>query len=164
MIRYSYCSITACLVLCTLPLSATQAETDSSEILEGLHVTPAEIARLENGEILAFSDEAYESTKRELAADAMVVVGSDLTVVLEALRESTTLIPTKVLLDHAEILTDWSWYRPMSRHYPYSRHHCWPVRLQGRQRRRRRPGPPRGKPGELTERISRCGSSFSRLQ
>ena len=106
MIRYSYCSIAACLVLCTLSLSATQAETDSSEILEGLHITPAEIGRLENGEILASSDEAYESTKRELSADAMAVVGSDLTVVLEALRESTTLIPTKVMLDHAEILTE----------------------------------------------------------
>ena len=106
MTRYPYCSIATCLVICTLSLSAAQAATGSAEILEALHVSPANIERLENGEILASSDAAYESTKRELSADAMAIIGSDLNAVLEALRESTTLIPVKTVLDHAEIFTE----------------------------------------------------------
>ena len=70
MSRYLRFSIGSCLALCTLSLSAAQDQVDSSEIIEGFSLTTAEIDRFENGEILAFSDETYENTKRELSADA----------------------------------------------------------------------------------------------
>ena len=95
-----------CIALCTISLSTSRAQVDGHEILEGLSVEPAEVVQLESGKILAFSDEAYESTSRELSADAMVLVESDLDAVLKMLRESSTLIPNKVMLDHAEILSE----------------------------------------------------------
>ena len=70
MSRYSRFSIGSCLALCTLSLSVAQDQVDSSEILDGFDISAAEINRLENGEILAFSDETYENIKRELSADA----------------------------------------------------------------------------------------------
>lgn len=82
------------------------ADVSGSKVLEGLHVEQSEIDRLESGGIIAFSDEAYESTKRELSADAIILVDRDLSVVLKVLRENTTLIPAKLLIDHAEINSD----------------------------------------------------------
>jgi len=106
MSRYLRFSIGSCLALCTLSLSVAQDQVDSSEILDGFNITAAEIDRLENGGILAFSDETYENTKRELSADAMVVVKTTHAAVLHATRDTTTVIPTKLLIDHADISSE----------------------------------------------------------
>ena len=106
MTRFLHDLTAALVLLYALQLPTANAEADGSQILEGLHVTPEEVERLENGAIIAFSDEAYESTKRELSADAVVLVESDLTEVLNTLRANTTLIPTKVILGDADINSD----------------------------------------------------------
>ncbi len=106
MNRYSHSSIGACPALCRLSISAVHAQVDGSQLLDGYAVTAAERARLENGAVLAFSDGEYESTKRELSADAMVLVDSNFSDVLEVLTESATLIPSHVMLDHAVISSE----------------------------------------------------------
>ena len=106
MTRFLHYSTVTLVLLYALQLRTAHAEADGSQILDGLHVTPEEVERLKNGAIIAFSDEAYESTKRELSADAVVLVESDLTEVLNTLRANTTLIPTKVILDDADINSD----------------------------------------------------------
>ena len=54
------------MALCTFSVSVAGAEVDSSDVISGFGVTPAEINRLENSEVLAFSDEEFENTKQEL--------------------------------------------------------------------------------------------------
>ena len=58
--------------LLLFPSVAVHADVDGNELLEGYDLSDAEVAQLEQGEVLAFSDEEYEFSKRELAADAMV--------------------------------------------------------------------------------------------
>lgn len=84
-------------------LSDAQGQSEGEEILDGFGVSAGEIQQLEAGDVLAFSDSEYEQTNRELAADAMVLVDADIDSVLAALEESTTLIPTNVLVDAALI-------------------------------------------------------------
>ena len=48
------------------------------EILEGLHASPKEVAKLEQGGVVNFSGESWEQTKRELAADSVVVINKPL--------------------------------------------------------------------------------------
>ena len=64
----------------------------SEELLEDFGLTPEEIAQLENGEVLAFSDEEIEFSKRELATDAMVQVDTDHSTVLLALKIAGLLL------------------------------------------------------------------------
>ena len=106
MHRYSRNSMIVLATFFATPWSAAQADVNASQILESMHVSPQEIAELEDGGVISFSDVAYESTKRELSADAVVLVDSDLTEVLETLYTNTTLIPIKVIIDDAEIDSD----------------------------------------------------------
>ena len=48
------------------------------EILDGLNASDKELARLDQGEVINFSGEAWEQTKRELAADSVVVINKPL--------------------------------------------------------------------------------------
>lgn len=75
----------------------------SAELLEDFGLTPDEIAELESGEVLAFSDEEIEFSKRELATDAMVQVDTDHSTILQALKEDATLIPVKLLQDYHQV-------------------------------------------------------------
>ena len=89
--------------LLLLPLVA-QAETlTGDKILEGLDVSEAERARLLNGEVLAFDGEAWESTSRELAADATILVHRSMHEVLEQITEVPTIIPQKYLIEYQDI-------------------------------------------------------------
>jgi len=78
MIRFSAFSIPICVALLTLAPTAAQAQIDGHQVLDGLSVSPSEIEEFEGGGMLTFSDQAYENTKRKLAADAMILVDSDL--------------------------------------------------------------------------------------
>ena len=72
-------------------------------MLEGLNVSASEIEGLEQGDILSFSDEAYESTARDLAADAVVLVDTDAEAVIKMLEGAVSVLPDKKVLDHSEI-------------------------------------------------------------
>jgi hypothetical protein len=52
-------------------------DVDGAKVLDGLGATDDDIAQLEGGEIIAYSDEAYESTPRELSADAVMLIDID---------------------------------------------------------------------------------------
>jgi hypothetical protein len=86
--------------------SAASVEVDGARVLEGLNVSATEIAELEQGDILSFSDEAYESTARDLAADAVVLVDTDAAAVLKLLEDAVSVVPGKKVLDHSEIKSE----------------------------------------------------------
>ena len=87
----------------SIPLAASAQDVDGAKVLDGLGATADDIQELEGGDIIAYSDEAYESTARELSADAVMLVETDLAAIEEALRDAVTVIPTKLMLAHAEI-------------------------------------------------------------
>jgi hypothetical protein len=87
----------------TLPLQSLAQDVDGAKVLDGLGATADDIQELEGGDIIAYSDEAYESTARELSADAVMLVDTDMAAIEEALRDAVTVIPTKLMLAHAEI-------------------------------------------------------------
>ena len=91
------------LILGCLFISSVRAQMTGQQVLQGMGIAQSEIDQLESGNILAYSDAEYESTNRELAADAIALVDSDLSAVREALQGATTLIPTKDTIDLAEI-------------------------------------------------------------
>jgi len=99
-------SMGICLALCLSSLSAAQTGIDGEQMLEGLSVTPAEVKKLEGGEVLTFSDEAYENSKRELAADALILVKSDLDAIAETLTEEATIVPSHRIIDSAIIKSE----------------------------------------------------------
>ena len=76
------------------------------QVLQGMGIPQSEIDQLEGGNVLSYSDKEYESTDRELAADAIALVDSDLSAVSDALKGATTLIPAKHIIDHAEIKSE----------------------------------------------------------
>jgi hypothetical protein len=84
---------------CLLPFSVSLAEIDGKQVIDGLGVTAAEVAKMEGGAILTFSDEAYESTKRELSADAMILVDTDLDAIVRSITEEATLVPANSVID-----------------------------------------------------------------
>ncbi len=98
--RWTLIAITA------LPIAGAAQSIDGAEVLNGLGIPAADVAKLEQGGILAYSDEEYESTRRELAADAIVLVDTDLGAVERTLGEAVTVIPAKVMLEHAEISSE----------------------------------------------------------
>lgn len=95
--------ITSTAVLSCLMLSAVEADIDGQTVLEGLDVSSAEIGKLENGKVLTYSDKAYETNKRELSADAMILIKTDLDAVERVLTEEATLLPAKTIVDHSVI-------------------------------------------------------------
>ena len=99
-------SIGVCLTLCLSSLSVAQTDIDGAQVLDGLNVKPAQINKLESGEVLTFSDEAYENTKRELSADAMILVKIDLDTVAAALGESATIVPSHRVIDFALVKSE----------------------------------------------------------
>lgn len=91
------------LTISGLLLSVAYAQTDSRDVLDGFDMTPGEIEKLQSGEILTYSDEAYEFTKRELSADAMMLVDADLDAIIKALQDDPTLLPRDAVTASAEI-------------------------------------------------------------
>ncbi len=93
---------------CSLPalLPTARSETISEGVLRDFDVTEEEVRKLESGEVLAFSDEALEFSKRELSADAMVVVDTDHATVLSVMDEDSTIIPVKYLIDNRQVFSE----------------------------------------------------------
>ena len=89
------------MALCLSSLSLAQTGIDGSQVLDGFDISPEEVSRLESGEILTYSDKTYENTKRELAADAVILVKSDLDAVVAAIVENATIVPMQRIIDFA---------------------------------------------------------------
>lgn len=81
-------------------------DVDGAKVLDGLGATGDDIAQLEGGEIIAYSDEAYENTPRELSADAVMLIDTDLDAIVETLVDAVTVIPAKLMIDHSEISSE----------------------------------------------------------
>ena len=103
MSRRFHSSLSACLVLTSCYVSLAQAQITGKDVMEGMSVSPAELSKLESGTVLTFSDEAYENSKRELSADAMILVNSDLDTVYQAIVEEPTLVPGNLVIDQSAI-------------------------------------------------------------
>jgi hypothetical protein len=102
--RRFHCAILfACTLAISLLVSAVRAEVTADVFITGLDVSADDVERLEDGEVLAFSGADYENTDRELAADSMVLVHTDLEAVHEALVEETTVLPGKLIIESAVI-------------------------------------------------------------
>ena len=99
MNRQSMGFIGICLAWCFSSLSLAQTGSDGAQVLKALSVSSAEIDQLESGEVLTFSDQAYESSKRELAADAIILIDSDLNAIAAALTEDATIVPSNKIIE-----------------------------------------------------------------
>ncbi len=84
---------------------AQAATPTGEEILEGLNASPKEITRLDQGGVVNFSGESWEQTKRELAADSVVVINKPLKDVLEKTLDDASLVPANKVLDSGDIQT-----------------------------------------------------------
>jgi len=91
------------LLICSCIGPFAWAQVDGVEIAQGLGLSSEEILRMEDGEVLAFSDAAYENTNRELAADAIILVDKSVEEILAELNSEMTLIPEKALLGDGQI-------------------------------------------------------------
>lgn len=96
--------------LCTLfaitllASAGLRAETLTGEmILDGFDVSERERAALQKGEVLTFDGEEYESTERELAVDATVLVDRSVTEILAQVRDVPSIIPKKYLIEFVDI-------------------------------------------------------------
>lgn len=91
------------LTVIALMTQAGAEELDGKSVLEALSVEPDDIQKLEDGEVVAFSGEPYEQSKRELASDAVVLINKGLDTVLAEINEQASLIPRKVMLGYQDI-------------------------------------------------------------
>ncbi len=96
-------AIGVCLAMAFFSTAPVHAQVSGEELLDAYAVTQDEVEQLEGGNVLAYSDKQYESTERELAADAMVLIDTDLASIRELVKGATTLIPVKYMIDHAEV-------------------------------------------------------------
>ena len=79
---------------------------DGPGVLQGLNASKADIQDLENGGVLTFDSTPYENSPRELAADAAVLVDSELHEVLSHFESNVSFVPNDEMLAHAEISGD----------------------------------------------------------
>ena len=90
-----------------LPVCYTSAQgVGGRSVLRSLNASSEEIADLEQGGILVLDSRAYESTPRDLAADAVVLIDVDLNDVMSHFESSISFVPNKEMLAHAEIYSD----------------------------------------------------------
>lgn len=93
----------AVVVTCLFSAAVTHAEVKGDKLIEGYGLSESEVEQLEQGDVLAYSDEEYEFSKREMAVDAMAFVDTSHEMVLKALQDDATLIPVKLLKSYATI-------------------------------------------------------------
>lgn len=77
-----------------------------SDVLQGLGASEQDIQDLESGGVLVYDSKPYENTPRDLAADAAVLINSELADVVEHLEANVSFVPNDEMLAHAEILSD----------------------------------------------------------
>ena len=86
--------------------AVAHAQVNGVEIAKGLGLTSDEIKRMEDGEVLAFSDAAFENTDRELATDAIILIDKTVEEILAELNDETTFLPKKVELGSQRISSE----------------------------------------------------------
>ena len=94
------------LFLLTFIIVANQACAESltaKQALDALKVDSSVIEKIENGEVVSFSGEPYEQSKREVASDAAMIVNTTLDYVLAEINELASLIPDEVILAFQDI-------------------------------------------------------------
>jgi len=79
---------------------------DGPSILQGLNTSDRDIRNLEQGGVLVFDSTPYENSPRDLAADAAVLVDSELHDVLSHFETNISFVPNDEMLAHAEIRSD----------------------------------------------------------
>ena len=95
---------TLILIILVYPFCAIAAEgVDGASVLQGLNVSSKEIANLERGEILIMDSRPYESTARDLAADAAVLIDVELNEVMSHFESNINFVPNKEMLAYAGI-------------------------------------------------------------
>ena len=82
---------------------ASADEVDAQAVLNSLDVSEKDIKKLEEGEVVTWSGEDYEQSKRELASDATVLINKDLDTVLAEINETASLIPRDVTQGYHDI-------------------------------------------------------------
>ena len=104
--RFSADRICVSVLALAFASSLNAQDVDGAKVLDGLGATEDDIAQLESGEIIAYSDEAYENSPRELSADAVMLIDTDLDAIVAALVDAVTVIPTKLMIAHSEISSE----------------------------------------------------------
>ncbi len=97
------CILIPLLTAIALTPRVSAAAFDGKTVLESMNVESDDIRKLEDGEVVAFSGEPYEQSKRELASDAVVLINKSLDTVLAEINEEASLIPRKVMLGYQDI-------------------------------------------------------------
>ena len=78
---------TPLIIACALLTTASAEEFSAKDVLISLDISEKDIKKLEDGEVVTFSGEDYEQSKRELASDATVLINKSLDTVLERLNK-----------------------------------------------------------------------------
>jgi len=83
--------------------TADAEEFSAKDVLQSLDIKERDIKKLEQGEVVTFSGEDYEQSKRELASDATVLINKSLDTVLAEINEQASLIPRSVTQGYQDI-------------------------------------------------------------
>ena len=86
------------LTVTALSEAADTAGVDGTEVLDLYEVSDSQRQKLENGEVLNFDGKPYESSSRELATDATVLINQPLPAVLSKLTSEESLVPSRKVL------------------------------------------------------------------
>ncbi len=97
------CILIPLLTAIALTPRVSAAAFDGKTVLESMNVESDDIRKLEDGEVVTFSGEPYEQSKRELTSDAVVLINKSLDRVLKEINEEASLIPRKVTLGYQDI-------------------------------------------------------------
>ena len=99
-----YTRIFTPLIIASALLTSVNAEEFSAkDVLISLDISEKDITKLEDGEVVTFSGEQYEQSKRELASDATVLINKSLDTVLAEINEQASLIPRSVTQGYQDI-------------------------------------------------------------
>jgi hypothetical protein len=94
---------TPLILACFLLTAASAEEFSAKDVLISLDISEKDIKKLEDGEVVTFSGEDYEQSKRELASDATVLINKSLDTVLTEINEQASLIPRSVTQGYQDI-------------------------------------------------------------
>jgi hypothetical protein len=78
-------------------------DTEARAILDGLGVSSKQIEDLESGDVIVLDGSPYEQTRRELVADAAILVDSDFADLVAHFESDVSFIPVDAMLLHSEI-------------------------------------------------------------
>ena len=78
-------------------------DTEAKAVLDGLNVSSKQIEDLESGKVIVMDGSPYEQTRRELVADAAILVDIDFADLVAHFESDVSFIPVDAMLLHSEI-------------------------------------------------------------